>query len=172
MNVLVIIIISLVILAGGITLIYKFIGGAEELKGQLDSRTQQELERLLVDQGQQVALPLHVATIFRGESHVFGIGVLNTGGVGEDFYLEVQSLKVVDLEEHDISTPQLLAQTQSWVLYNSDALLIEENQHSREAILVDVPRTAPEGQYLYLARVRTASGAQYGNAQSFIVNVR
>ena len=75
---LVIIIISLVILSAGITLIYQFISGAEDIKAQLDQKTQEELDRLLVTQGKKVALPMHVATIRRGESHVFGIGILNT----------------------------------------------------------------------------------------------
>src|SRR3989344_2758265 len=94
-DVLVIIIISLVILAGGITILYKFIGGAEQTKAQLDERTNQELERLLVDQGQQVALPLHTAAIERGDSHVFGLGILNIGGVGNQFKVQVELDKMV-----------------------------------------------------------------------------
>src|SRR3989338_1661935 len=76
-NTLVVVIISLVILAGGITLLYKFIAGAEEIKADLDARTTEELERLLVQQGKKVALPLHVADVERGKTHVFGLGILN-----------------------------------------------------------------------------------------------
>src|SRR3989344_8163548 len=90
MNMLVMIIISIVILTGGMVLLYKFIGGAEDIKSQLDTRTDSELERLLVDQGKQVALPLHTATVTRGESHVFGIGILNIGSVGNEFLLRVE----------------------------------------------------------------------------------
>ena len=54
---LVIIIISLVILSAGITLIYQFISGAEEVKAQLDQKTQDELDRALTAQGKKVALP-------------------------------------------------------------------------------------------------------------------
>ena len=86
-NTLVVIIISLVILGLGVSLLYQFIADAEDIKGQLDRKTEEELERLLVSQGQRVALPLHTANIYRGESHSFGIGILNTLENNENFRL-------------------------------------------------------------------------------------
>ncbi|MBI2112052.1 hypothetical protein HYT52_00760, partial [Candidatus Woesearchaeota archaeon] len=76
MNLLVILIISLVILGMGVTLLYKMVGTALVEKEKLDARTQQELLRLLVDEGKKVALPLHIADLYGNEKHVFGIGIL------------------------------------------------------------------------------------------------
>lgn len=172
MNVFVIILISLVILAGGITLLYKFLGGAVDVKAQLDEKTNEELERLLVDQGKQVALPLHTATIFRGESDVFGIGILNIGNVGNEFLLRVELSKVVDEQEQDITTTVDKAGVESWLLYNTEPIILDENGHEKEVILVKVSPDTPKGQYIFNAYIFLASGEQYGNTQKFIVTVQ
>ncbi len=171
-DVLVIIIISLVILAGGITILYKFIGGAEQTKAQLDERTNQELERLLVDQGQQVALPLHTATIERGQSHVFGLGILNIGGVGNQFRVQVELEKVVN-EQQDVVTNQVnLDEVMGWILFDDQTLTIAENEHYKLEILVHPDATAHTGQYIFKAKVLLPDGKQYGNTQNVIVGVK
>jgi len=168
---LVIIIISLVILAGGITLIYQFIHGAEEIKSSLDQKTQDELERLLVSQGKKVALPLHVATIPRGDSHVFGLGILNTYDATEQFQVRIQLNKVADESKADITSkinPQNIA---AWALYNNAPIAIESNAHDKEAILIQVPTDAIKGEYIFVAEVLDSKNNIYGNPQTFIVKV-
>ena len=172
-NVLVIIIISLVILGSGVALLYKFIGGAEELKGQLDERAKEQLERLLVDQGKMVALPLYTVNLFPGEDHVFGIGILNVGGEGisDKFQIIVTPTKLVS-ESNEIITEQIyLDQMQGWVLYNSEEMVIKENEHSSEPIFVEVPNNARKGQHVFKVDVLN-NGQQYGNVQKFYVNVK
>ncbi|MBS3116343.1 hypothetical protein J4421_01980 [Candidatus Woesearchaeota archaeon] len=170
-NTIVIVIISFVILSSGIALLYKFITQAEEIKGDLDSRTEAELERLLVDQGQKVALPLHTQVIPRGESHTFGLGILNIGDVGNQFQINVELSKV--LQEGNIAAltdtekPVLVSQ---WFLYNSEVLIIPEAEHHKEAIFVQVPDDVPNGQYIFNVRV-FASGIQYGSTQRLYVTV-
>ncbi len=170
-DVLVIIIISLVILTGGIVILYKFIGGAEQTKAQLDERTNEELERLLVDQGQLVALPLHVASIQRGESHVFGIGILNIGGVGNQFKIQVELDRVANENQEDITAQVDREAVVGWLLYNDAPLLIQESEHHKEEILVNPPSDSIKGAYIFKAKVLLPDGQQYGNTQNFIVNI-
>ena len=173
MNTLVIIIISLVILGSGITLLYKFVGGAEDLKGKLDERTNTELEHLLVDQGKQVALPLQTADIIAGEDHTFGIGILNIDATnfGDQFSITVTVAKIIDSLGIDQTLPPNSEKALSWVLYNSEPLTIKENDHASSGILVSIPLDAPKGQYIYNVNVM-AKGKQYGNTQKMIVNVK
>jgi len=171
-NVLVTIIIALVILASGITLLYKFIGGAEGLKTQIDERTDAELERLLVDQGKQVALPLHTATIERGSTHVFGLGILNIRDTENEFRLQAELSKVVDAQERDITESVDVAEINTWFLYNREPLRLAENEHRKEPILVNVPAAALPAQYIFNAKVFLDDGSQYGNTQKFVVMVR
>ena len=171
-NTLVVVIISLVILASGVSLLYKFIGGAEDIKAQLDQKTDSELERLLVDQGKRVALPLQVAIVSRGEEHVFGLGILNIGGVGDDFRISVGLSKAFDEFEKEF----IVSEANNWLLYNSENLIILEGEHKKEGILVNVPKDALKGQYVFNVKVCTSlpcdSSNQYGNTQKFYVNVK
>src|SRR3989344_8402452 len=177
-NTLVIVIISIVILTSGITLLYKFIGGAEDIKSKLDAQTNTELERLLVDQGKQVALPLHIADVLRGENHVFGLGILNIGGqldgknIGEEFTVQTEFIKLVDLQNKDITGEAPKEEINQWLLYDSGSQIIKENEHTKLSLLVNVPTTALTGQYIFNAKVILNDGRQYGNTQKFYVNVR
>jgi len=175
-NTLVVIIISLVILAGGISLLYKFIGGADDLKSQLDEQTKAELERLLVNQGKQVALPLHVADVYSGEQHVFGLGILNIGGedIGNQFSIMVGLSKATDGQNNEI-TLSVKDDAEQWYLFEKETMIIEEGEHRKESIHVSVPNDALKGQYIFNVKVLHTPGdedAQYGNTQKFYVNVK
>ena len=168
---LVIIIISLVILSAGITLVYQFIHGAEDIKAQLDLKTQDELERLLVSQGKKVALPLHVATVSRGDSHVFGLGILNTYDTTENFQIRIRLNKVADETKKDITSQVNLQNIAGWALYNNAPLAIESNANDKEAILIQVPKDAIKGEYIFVAEVFDSKNNLYGNPQTFIVAI-
>ncbi|MBI2669327.1 hypothetical protein HYX14_05795 [Candidatus Woesearchaeota archaeon] len=166
-NTLVIIIISLVILGSGVAFLYQLGGGATDIKTKLDQQTQEELERLLVDQGKQVALPLHVADVSRGESHAFGLGILNIGGKGDQFRIKVTPSKAADEQGNEIKGVDAGA----WLLYNEEPMTILKNEHRKESILVSVPQDARRGMYIFTAKVLVGDDP-YGNPQKFTVNVK
>ena len=168
-NMLVTVIISLVVLAGGITLLYKLLGGAGEIQSTLDKQTQEELERLLVDQGRQVVLPYHSATIERGKNHVFGLGILNIGE-RKEFQVVVSLVKVVDKDNQDITATIERAAVDNRPLYDHNPKAIVESQHDTWQILIAVPNDALSGQYIFDVRAMTGE-QQYGNAQKIIVQV-
>ncbi len=170
MNFLVIIIISLVIFGMGISLLYKLLGSAENVKKDLDARTEQELDRLLIDQGQKVALPLHVATVERGKTHIFGLGIRNIGDAGDQFRIVIELVAVAE-DDKDITTEIAAEEVAIWFLFTAEPLTIQENEHHKEPILVNPARDARRGQYVFKARVLTADGKMYGNPQTFVVNV-
>lgn len=180
---LVVIIISLVVLAGGIVILYKFIYGAESIKIQLDEQTNTELDRLLTDQGKLVALPRYVADIARGENHVFGIGILNVDArqTNDTFRIEASISKATDENGEAIVVED---EVNKWILYNPNIIRLAEGQHTKESIMVAVPNDAIKGQYIFNVKVYSrgayyASGDEsdipdtlYGNPQKFIVNVK
>ena len=167
MNVLVVIIISLVILGLGVSMLYSFIGGAQDIKDKLDAKTSQELERLLVNQGKMVALPLHVASVERGNDHIFGIGIMNIGNVGNSFHINIPTYKVINEDNVDVTTS---VDVSDWLLFNDEEITILEGDHVKEIIAVIVPKDAVKGQYIFTARVYAGENP-YGNKQTFIVNV-
>lgn len=170
-NTLVVIIISLVILMGGIALLYKFILGSERIKEELDQRTEQELLRLLVQEGQQVALPFNHAIVPRGEIHLFGIGILNVRNEEQDFEIVIRLAKVLDEANQEITIDIDKTEVQDWLLYEQDRFSLPENGHREEVILVKVPQTAVKGTYVFHTRIKQSNGQYYGILQQFTVAV-
>lgn len=178
---LVVIIISLVVLAGGISLLYKFIGGAQEIKADLDERTKAEIERIILDEGKPVVLPFHTATVFRGENHVFGIGILNIGlkdendpnvPINKQFTLQVTPKNYIDANGQATNLDPNGREKQ-WLLYNDQVMTIQVNEHRTESILVSVPTAVATGQYIFDAVViDVLNNQQYGNVQKFYVTVK
>ncbi|SRR3989344_845108 len=168
---LVVIIISLVVLSAGITLLYKFMAGAEDLRVQLDQRTTDEIQRLLIDEGKRVALPLHVTDLYPGESHIFGLGILNIDATQEDFYLNIQLDKAVDSARNDLSSQ---VQADKWSLYNTEKMVIPRGAHRQEPIFVTIPAATPKGTYIFNVNVFNDADKtqQYYNTMNFIINVR
>ncbi len=169
-NMLVVIIISLVVLGLGITLLYKFVGSAEEIQQDLDSRTKDELRRLLINQGKQVALSARTATVQRGSSELIGLGILNTGEE-QDFQLRVELSKVISEQGADITSQINAAEAIQWWLYDRRPFPIESNGQFTGGLLVTPSRDMLSGQYFFKLRVHSADGEQYGNTQNIVLNV-
>lgn len=175
MSTIVIVIIGMVMLTSGILLMKTFISGAEDIKEQLDAQTESELERLLIDQGKKVALPLHTIDLEAGEDHIFGLGILNIDSTlyGEEFNLVITLSKLLDedsVEVEDVNEEEAL----SWLLYNTDTLYIEENEHVSEVIYVGVPEDAAKGTYIYNVYVYyggAADSVKYDSVKKLYVTV-
>ena len=170
-NILVIVIISMVILSSGIILLYKFIGQAEEIKIDLDQRTEDELERLLVDQGKQVALPFYSANLFPGDSKVFGLGILSLNNY--EFRLDIQLSKAVDEEGNDITLIEKI-NAEKWLLYpyKDEILKMDENEHQKVSILVKASKEAVKGEYIFDVKIlQQPENTLYGNVQKLVIKV-
>lgn len=175
---LVVIVISLVILGMGVTLLYKFLGGAEDVKRDLDRKTEDELRRLLIDEGKRVALPLHLAELSPGERHIFGIGILNVENDEKFFFMRVEGVKAADQENHLFSPAVELREVETWLLYSRSAINLKKGENHFEPLMVEVPKKdVKKGTYIFDLVVRRDDpdprvGVQYGNTQKFIVVVK
>ena len=166
-NMIVIIILSIVILGLGIAFLQSIMGGANELKADLDTQTSNELERLMMDQNKKVAVPLNTASLFGGDSHVFGVGILNILD-DRSFIIEIEQSKYIDPEENIDTTD---SSAESWLLYNIDWIEIAQNDHHKEGILVSVPSDASSGTYIFNVQVKQDTGELYDNIKKFYVEV-
>ena len=150
MSTIVMVIIGMVMLTSGILLMQSFITGAEDIKTQLDAQTESELERLMIDAGKKVALPLHTVQLEAGEDHIFGVGILNIDYslYGDQFWIDITLSKLLDEEDVEVEDVNDL-KALSWFLYNTEKITIQENQHMSEALYIGVPEDAPKGTYIY-----------------------
>ncbi len=138
MNFLVVIIISLVILAGGISLLYKLIGVGKDSIFLIDDQTRVQLEQLL-DDGSVVSLLPVAKTLKRGNDFVFGLGVLN--------------IKEGDKLTFTTTVEQKEGVGKLPVLYDSASFALEKNQKHTQGILISVPKDAPSGTYIFDVKV-------------------
>jgi hypothetical protein len=170
-NTLVVVIISVVILGGGLALLYSLVSQSWHVKDQLDDQTTAEIERLLTDEGKPVALPFHFAEIVRGDNAVFGVGILNKGGVSGSFYLNVELSSAVNEAGEDISAQ---VDVIDWLTYYTKEILLEkEGDQVKEPISVSVPNEAKKGEYIFRVRVCHDPDCQdqYGKTQKIYVTV-
>ncbi len=151
---LVVIIISLVLLAGGIVLLNKFIGGAEELQVLLDERTEEQLQSLLIDEGQLVALSRQTIT-FNGEGQgIIGVGVLNIGEA-VDLHLQVTS-RPIDGRPMNPAVDRSITR-----LYNNQPFTLQQQETHTEPILIQVSGSVPKGTYGFDVQVLKSDGNGY-----------
>ena len=166
-NMIVIIILSIVILGLGIAFLQSIMGGANDLKADLDAQTSNELERLMMDQNKKVAVPLNTATLFGGDTHVFGVGILN---ILDDrgFTISIEQTKYIDTEDNIDSTD---TSANAWLLYSVDPIQIAQNDHHKEGVLVSVPKDAAQGTYIFDVTIKDDTGNLYDNIKKFYVDV-
>ena len=133
-----------------------------------------ELERLLIDDGKQVALARKSAEVFRGDNYAFGIGVMNTGPGKESFSLTVELGKAIDKQKQLLDVDKSLAE--EWLLYDNSPRHLEQWESNKIGILVSVPKDALMGEYIFNARFyktdSSGKNEQYGNTLQIIVIVK
>jgi len=157
MNFLVVIIISLVILAGGVSLLYKFIKVSTDSIVLIDDQTRVQLEQLL-DDGSLVSLLPVAKTIKRGDDVVFGLGVLNIKDGGKLTF-------TTSVEKND--GPGELS-----VLYDSTSFVLEKNQKHTQGISIAVPKDAQSGTYIFDVKVLIdGEGDSYGGVKKITITV-
>ena len=160
-------------------MLYRFLGDAGDIQDTLDSRTENEIERLLTNQGKMVAVPFHIKQVERGDSVVYGVGILNPGGEdsSENYYVTVEPRDFVN-SEGDLAEMNL--DVSSWLLYNTDPIKVEEGDFVKELLSVGVPKDAATGEYIFNLKVCTTanclsldgeSSTRHGNPQKFTVVV-
>jgi hypothetical protein len=170
----VIVIISLVILTSGIVLLKSFISGAEQTQTLLDQKTEAELERLLVDEGKQVALPRNVVSLERGMSHIFGVGILNTDSekTKDKFKIELSLNRAVDVSNQPLEANPSI--TENWFLYDNSAFSLSLWENRKESLSVTIPKDAPSGEYIFDVKILCGENVneKYGNTQKVVISVK
>ncbi|MEM3127044.1 MAG: hypothetical protein QW331_03175 [Candidatus Woesearchaeota archaeon] len=137
---LVTIILTIVIFSLSIVFLRRTFTQATELSTELDSKTQQQIESLLV-QGQKVAVPFHRKQIDVGGTGLYGLGIYNKAGENAKFKIEV-----TDGKDPTTTPPNIISKES--VLYTQE-IEIENNEQESLGILVKIPPGTPRGTYVF-----------------------
>ena len=70
-------ILSILIFSMSLYFVFKWFGSAEELKGEIDKQTREQIMSALKSGNQLVAIPISIQETKRGSAVNFGVGVLN-----------------------------------------------------------------------------------------------
>jgi|GEM_PF-1011237 len=162
-NALVIIIISIVILGFSIVLVRNMLNQSNLTVDQLDAKTQQQIESLLVDPAARVALPVKEREVSRGETARFGLGVKNVIGESSPFYSTLEFDQAYDKQNNQIYCADCNTQVWKKMLDFGQAVTIENTQEHLYLISITVPKTAASGTYAYNLKVCYNDGTDANN---------
>lgn len=152
-EIIVVMIIGLVVMASGFLLFKKFISGAEELKERLDVQTEEKLSQML-EEGRTVAISHSSKKIKRGESFVFGLGILNTGEEETTFNINISVDKFYN-KSNEVESLDQNKKEKIKILYPNNKT-ISAKEKETIGFLVKVEKEALSGKYFLLANVTTS----------------
>lgn len=125
-TVIVLLVITIVIFMGSLYFLKQFYSGAQEIKGEIERSTQEQIESLLRS-GDLVAIPLNKKTVKKGNGAVFGLGIRNIGADKEfsvvvDFYraFQVDGRTEVPVDPFYIED--------NWLLYSEGPYFLDSNE--------------------------------------------
>ena len=171
MNFLVTIIIALALLALGIILLRQFVDVTVDTQNELNQRTQERIAELL-DQGQQIVIPFSSQTLKRGESYLFGVGVLN---IEEESSFKLATALSGAFHSNDVEfLPAELAEhnPSSWVRFDREQFTLKKNEQQSRTVFVQIPKNAPSGTYIFNVVVyRNSDNSIYDAVRKIIIIV-
>ena len=153
MNMIVVIILSIIILGAGVMLTRMIFTGSTEIVTTLDEKTQAAIEDSLRDT--PVSIPFSDKEAGRGESRLYGLGVMNILGSEKPFRFNVTFLR---------SQPEV--NTKLNLLFNPDSFTLKDNDIKVSPIRISVPTDAETGTYVYTVKVEYLEGANWIPYQS------
>ncbi len=166
-NTLVIIILSLVILVGGLGIVTKFYNERNEVIRPVDEMTRQQLTNLLLSTKERiVVLPPNVREAERGETAFFPVAIQNTLEKEETFRVEASEI---------VSGPEecTRAEKVSWcpeAFYIEGPYPLERAGTTEFQIGVAVKKESWKGEYAFLVSVKAGEGRgeEYASAKVIV----
>ncbi|MFC1691414.1 hypothetical protein ACFL0W_04495 [Nanoarchaeota archaeon] len=156
-NFVVMLIFGLMVFIVGIAFATRLFSSVEEMRGEIDSQTEMQIEQLLMS-GQPVALPLNTVTLKAGKTHIFGMGISNIAEEPYDFCFYVND---------GTCSGECTGQNQLLEHLPGDSVcepigVIGANEQKKQRIAVQMPKTNLRGTYVLDVEVygiKTADGS-------------
>ncbi|MGV8171623.1 MAG: hypothetical protein ACP5OA_02930 [Candidatus Woesearchaeota archaeon] len=168
-NFLVVIIISIVILVGGLTLFFKLIGNLNDTASALDSQTEDQVKHMMLNTGGRVAVYPSDPIIPVGDAAMVGVGVNNMLDMQTVFTVLVASVMFYD----ETNGGMMVSNNPIYDDYcaaTSYDLSVSPGSQGVMGILLKIPTGSSSGQYIYTIQVwdPLVWTAPYGTVQVFV----
>jgi uncharacterized protein YneF (UPF0154 family) len=172
-NFIVIIIISVVILVGGLALFFKMKNSAQSYVDKLDAQTEENIKSMMLSSGYRVAVYPQDLSISNGNGKMIGIGITNIFTIPTEFTIRI---KYINRYATASSLPDPVLPTTDYNLYFlmsgnkiTDKVTVQPNSQITKGILLSLPKTAGKGQYVYTIEVLNDT-QPYGTLQVYVDN--
>ena len=173
-NFIVIIVLSIIILVGGLALFYRMIHNAQNTVGKLDDQTEQMIKDMMTDSDRTAVYPTE-ASITNGDSALIGIGITNI--YNEEVNFNVKLISVIRYTTTNIDgTPMASESPPLGTLsdYNdiiSGPISIAPHEKVVKGMFLKMPKDAQQGQYTYTIAIRNSTHTDdYGLVQVIVNN--
>jgi hypothetical protein len=176
-NFVVMLILAIAVLMLGIVFISKLFIKADEIKLRLDQQSQSELKAIL-SSGKMIAVWPGQINAKRGEWNQVGIGVLNTKGVPQQFYVSGSHVRTIGPNNNDItgSTKDMIAIMTdigtSTTKQQTKLQNIENNDKFEFVIGLKAASNAPSGQYIIGINVYDRNEIIYGSPERVYLTIK
>lgn len=145
-NFIVMLVLAIAVFAGGLVFAAKFFGHAEKVRGNLDSQTERQIEKLL-DSGAPVVMPISTKEVFRNEFETFGLGIL--ARFSGKYKVSVGFDQAFRKDKSQITS----IYAQDWIQLPSSEMTLTKNEKGKFLIGVQVPKDAEKGTYIFRVKV-------------------
>lgn len=184
-NFIVITVLSLLVLGVGFYIVTNIFTLSTEYKEQLDEQTQENILEALRQSGELISLPINSYTIERGNYEMIGIGLLNSVGDVQIFYITLTCTEALDTDNTVLCAQnnaiscdtEATAYCSQWITLGDEKLTLENRKDKAIGVYIAVPDNAPAGTYGFTFKVCTgnycgSSGSvQYGPTKKLYITV-
>ncbi len=164
-NTVVVLILGIIIVGGGIAMVWKLVDGGGDLAADVTSSQHARLAELYGD-GQLVAVAPQSIEVRAGDRGSVAVGVRSILNDPETFTIQVTGTGPDGLEV-PIGT-----QVGSWRLGYFEDLEVRPDERAEAAIAILPPENAPQGTYTFIVKIVRADQTLYDSARFFTVRVR
>jgi len=171
-NFIIVIVLSIIIVVGGLALFFRMKGQAQTLVDTLDSQTQDRLKSMMLNDNSHIAVYPSDPVIGPGDSQLVGVGVTNNFDTETTFVIDVISVQRLVKGASDVTpAPGIISRYRDIV---STSLKIAPHAQDVKAILLKMPESI-KGEYIYTIEVNSTSSTpplatRYGILQVYATN--
>ena len=174
-NFIVVIIISFVILVGGISIFFKLKASAQNYVDTVDKQTQDNIKSIMLSNNYRVAVYPRDLTLKSGDGEQVGIGITNIDDVAKDFTIKLYAVKYYQSADTPVMDTIDGGREEAYYIQSSTTpFTIAPKNQVVKGVLLKMPDTR-RGQYVYTFDIITTADDgtgdyNYGVVQVYVTN--
>ena len=171
-NFIIVIVISSVIVIGGLALFFKMKNSAQQYVDTLDAQTEDNIKSVMLSSGGRVAAYPKDIALSSGKAQMVGVGLTNINAQETKFNINIDSVKYYTKEnpQGEKLSDETGYTPADYYTMNSGDITIASGEQAVKGILIRMPKNAQNGQYVYSIVVYDDKGSQYGVMQVYVDN--